>query len=134
MERIIIADDSETARMFIKRCLEIIGLRDAQFLEAANGRDALQLAKEQFAKGEPVDLLVSDLNMPVMDGVTLLKWVKTSPRLVQLPVLIITSAGNPAKEQELMEQGALAVLNKPVSPANLLKALGSMIDREDGYA
>ena len=134
MERIIIADDSETARMFIKRCLEIIGLRDAQFLEAANGRDALQLAKEQFAKGEPVDLLVSDLNMPVMDGVTLLKWVKTSPRLVQLPVLIITSAGNPAKEQELMEQGALAVLNKPVSPASLLKALGSMIDREDGYA
>jgi two-component system chemotaxis response regulator CheY len=53
---------------------------------------------------------------------------------VQLPVLIITSAGNPAKEQELMEQGALAVLNKPVSPASLLKALGSMIDREDGYA
>jgi two-component system chemotaxis response regulator CheY len=134
VERIIIADDSETARMFIKRCLEIIGLRDAQFLEAANGRDALQLAKEQLAKGEPVDLLVSDLNMPVMDGVTLLKWVKTSPRLVQLPVLIITSAGNPAKEQELMEQGALAVLNKPVSPASLLKALGSMIDREDGYA
>jgi two-component system chemotaxis response regulator CheY len=134
VERIIIADDSETARMFIKRCLEIIGLRDAQFLEAANGRDALQLTKEQLAKGEPVDLLVSDLNMPVMDGVTLLKWVKTSPRLVQLPVLIITSAGNPAKEQELMEQGALAVLNKPVSPASLLKALGSMIDREDGYA
>ncbi|MGE4343099.1 MAG: response regulator [Geoalkalibacter sp.] len=134
MERIIIADDSETARMFIKRCLEIIGLRDAQFLEAANGRDALQLTKEQLAKGEPVDLLVSDLNMPVMDGVTLLKWVKTSPRLVQLPVLIITSAGNPAKEQELMEQGALAVLNKPVSPASLLKALDSMIDREDGYA
>jgi two-component system chemotaxis response regulator CheY len=134
VERIIIADDSETARMFIKRCLEIIGLRDAQFLEAANGRDALQLTKEQLAKGEPVDLLVSDLNMPVMDGVTLLKWVKTSPRLVQLPVLIITSAGNPAKEQELMEQGALAVLNKPVSPASLLKALDSMIDREDGYA
>ena len=134
MNRIIIADDSETARMFIKRCLEIIGLRDAQFLEAANGRDALQLAKGQLAKGEPADLLVSDLNMPVMDGVTLLKWVKTSPKLVQLPVLIITSAGNPAKEQELMEQGALAVLNKPVSPANLLKALGPMIDTEDGYA
>ncbi len=134
MKRIIIADDSETARMFIRRCLEIIGLRDAQFLEAADGRDALQLAKEQLAKGEPVDLMVSDLNMPVMDGVTLLKWIKTSPKLVQLPVLIITSAGNPAKEQELMEHGAFAVLNKPVSPANLLKALGPMIDTEDGYA
>lgn len=129
MKRIIIADDSETARMFIRRCLEIVGLRDAQFFEAANGRDALQLAKEQ-----PADLLVSDLNMPVMDGVTLLKWVKTSPKLVQLPVLIITSAGNPAKERELMEIGAFAVLNKPVAPAALHKALGPLLDTEDGYA
>ena len=115
MKRIVIADDSETARMFIRRCLEIIGLRDAEFVEAANGREALQFAKEA-----PTDLLVSDLNMPVMDGATLLKWVKTSPKLVDLPVLIITSAGNPAKEDELLQLGAMAVLKKPVAPAPLM--------------
>jgi two-component system chemotaxis response regulator CheY len=118
MKRIVIADDSETARMFIRRCLEIIGLGEATLVEAENGREALSMVKEQAT-----DLLLTDLNMPVMDGGTLLKWVKSSPKLHDLPVLVITSAGNPAKEKELTELGAFGVLNKPVSPAVLLDAL-----------
>lgn len=118
MNRIVIADDSATARMFIRRCLEIIGLGEATLVEAENGREALSLLKE-----EDTDLLLTDLNMPVMDGATLLKWVKSSPKLHDLPVLVVTSAGNPAKEQELTALGAFGVLNKPVSPAGLLDAL-----------
>ncbi len=118
MNRIVIADDSATARMFIKRCLEIIGLADAEMLEAENGREALTLVKEK-----PTDLLLTDLNMPVMDGATLLKWIKGSPKLIDLPVLVITSAGNSAKEAELCSLGAFGVLNKPVSPAVLMEAL-----------
>lgn len=122
MNRIVIADDSATARMFIRRCLEIIGLGEATLVEAENGREALSLLKE-----EDTDLLLTDLNMPVMDGATLLKWVKSSPRLHDIPVLVITSAGNPAKEQELTALGAFGVLNKPVSPAVLMDALQSLI-------
>lgn len=118
MNRIVIADDSATARMFICRCLEIIGLGEATLVQAENGREALSMVKE-----EETDLLLTDLNMPVMDGATLLKWVKSSPRLHDLPVLVITSAGNPAKEQELTSLGAFGVLNKPVSPAVLMDAL-----------
>lgn len=118
MKRIVIADDSATARMVIRRCLEIIGLGEADMVEAPNGREALNRLKE-----EPTDLLVTDLNMPVMDGETLLKLVKGSPRLTDLPVVIVTSAGNPAKEVELTTIGAFAVLNKPISPATLLKTL-----------
>jgi two-component system chemotaxis response regulator CheY len=119
MNRIVIADDSATARMFIRRCLEIIGLGEAALVEAENGREALSLLKE-----EDTDLLLTDLNMPVMDGATLLKWVKS---LHDLPVLVITSAGNPAKEQELKALGAFGVLNKPVSPAVLMDALQSLM-------
>ncbi|OEU61044.1 MAG: histidine kinase [Desulfuromonadales bacterium C00003094] len=122
MNRIVIADDSATARMFIRRCLEIIGLGEATLVEAENGREALALLKE-----EDTDLLLTDLNMPVMDGATLLKWVKSSPRLHDLPVLVITSAGNAAKEQELLALGAFGVLNKPVSPVVLRDALQSLI-------
>ena len=118
MKRIVIADDSYTARMFIRRCLEIVGFRDAQFAEATNGKEALALLKEA-----PADLLVTDLNMPVMDGETLLKWVKANPRLNELPVLVITSAGNPAKEAELLKNGAFAILNKPVNPPALSEVL-----------
>jgi two-component system chemotaxis response regulator CheY len=123
MKRIIIADDSATARMFIKRCLEIIGLGDAEMIEADHGKGALNAAKEQVP-----DLLLTDLNMPVMDGETLLKWVKASPKLCEVPVIVITSAGNPAKETQLLKLGARRVINKPVSPPVMLDALSDFLD------
>ncbi|NOY13198.1 MAG: response regulator [Deltaproteobacteria bacterium] len=122
MKRIIIADDSATARMFIRRCLEIIGLGDAEIVEAEHGKEALAAAKEK-----PTDLLLTDLNMPVMDGETLVKWVKSSPKLCDLPIVVITSAGNPAKEAQLLELGAHQVINKPVSPPVMLAALEQFI-------
>lgn len=122
MKRVIIADDSQTARMLIRRCLEIVGLGDAQFVEVNNGREALLELKT-----EGTDLLVTDLNMPVMDGELLLKWVKSSPKLCHLPVLVITSAGNAAKEAELLKLGAYGVLRKPVSPATLAQKLSPLL-------
>ncbi|OEU70684.1 MAG: histidine kinase [Desulfuromonadales bacterium C00003093] len=123
MKRIIIADDSATARMFIKRCLQIIGLGDAEIVEAEHGKEALAAAKEQCP-----DILLTDLNMPVMDGETLLKWVKASPKLCELPVIIITSAGNPAKEAQLLALGARQVINKPVSPPVMMNALKDFLE------
>lgn len=123
MKRIIIADDSTTARMFIKRCLQIIGLGDVEIIEAEHGKEALTAAKNH-----EVDLLLTDLNMPVMDGETLIKWVKASPKLGDLPVIVITSAGNPAKEAQLLELGAYRVLNKPVSPPMMMDALADFLD------
>ena len=123
MKRIIIADDSTTARMFIKRCLQIVGLGDVEIIEAEHGKEALAAAKAQ-----EVDLLLTDLNMPVMDGETLIKWVKASPKLGDLPVIVITSAGNPAKEAQLLELGAHRVLNKPVSPPMMMDALADFLD------
>ncbi len=123
MKRIIIADDSATARMFIKRCLQIIGFGDADIIEAEDGKQALEAAKE-----EATDLLLTDLNMPVMDGETLVKWVKASPKLCEMPVIVITSAGNPAKEAQLLELGAHRVINKPVSPPVMMDALADFLD------
>ncbi len=123
MKRIIIADDSATARMFIKRCLQIIGLGDAEIIEAEHGKEALEAAKANH-----VDLLLTDLNMPVMDGETLVKWVKASPKLCELPVIVITSAGNSAKEAQLLDLGAYKVLNKPVSPPIMMDALADFLD------
>ena len=122
MKRIVIVDDSGTARMMIRRCLEIIGFNEAEFEEAKDGREALALMK----KNTP-DLLVSDLNMPSMDGETLLQWVKASPKLVNVPVLVISSITNPAKTAELKQKGAFAVIGKPISPALLNEALAPFL-------
>jgi two-component system, chemotaxis family, chemotaxis protein CheY len=115
---IIVADDSTTARMIIIRCLQIAGAASAQFLEAKDGKDALELARNSQA-----DLLVTDLNMPNMDGRSLLKHIKASPKLASLPVLVISSASNDARKNEMHELGAFEVLCKPVSPADLAKVL-----------
>lgn len=126
IQRVIIADDSSTARMIIKRCLEIGGLSDAEFLEANDGAEALEMAKS----GQ-IDLIVTDLNMPNMDGRTLLKHIKSSPRLTVMPVLVISSASNKAIESELVQKGALAVVNKPVTPAAVAAALENLNQDED---
>jgi two-component system, chemotaxis family, chemotaxis protein CheY len=124
---IIVADDSATARMIIMRCLQIAGQNSAKFLEAEDGSQALELVRNNDA-----DLLVTDLNMPNMDGRLLLKHVKTSPKLASLPVLVISSACNKAKEIELQELGAFAVLSKPVTPSNLAKMLAKLSKQQDG--
>jgi len=128
MSHIVIADDSGTARMFIRRCLEIIGFGNAEFVECRNGQEALASLRQQ-----PVALLVTDLTMPVMDGKTLLKWVKANPKLCDIPVLVITSASNPAKEIELQTLGAMSVLAKPITPAALARALASLLPDPGGY-
>ena len=126
IKKIIVADDSATARMIIKRCLEIAGFLDVQVIEAKDGQEALGLAKENH-----VDLLITDLNMPSMDGRTLLKQVKASPRLNPMPVLIISSAINEAVEKELVELGALGVVHKPLTPTSVSEALQNINDEEN---
>lgn len=121
MKRILIVDDSETARMFIRKCMEIAGCRDDEFYEAPDGEKAIA-----FLRNNPVDLVVTDLNMPLMNGVELLKKVRESDSLRSLPVLVISSTQNRSKEAELEAFQFTKVLGKPVSPAKMLEALKSL--------
>ena len=126
LNSILIADDATTARMIIKKCLQIVGYGDAEFLEVANGREALEIAKKQH-----IDLLLTDINMPVMDGVELLRRIKTSPKLTGIPIIVITSTSNTDFEAKIIAVGALAVLNKPVNPSLLAEALEVFSGDED---
>ena len=118
LKNVVIADDSALARMFIRRCLEIAGLGDANFYEASDGSEAIARMKEIKA-----DLLVSDLTMPNMNGIELMRKITASPRLHGTPVLIVTSAGNEEQRKELMELGVTQILSKPISPPILIAAL-----------
>ncbi|MCD4693730.1 MAG: response regulator, partial [Calditrichales bacterium] len=82
INRVLIVDDSKTARSIIRRSLEICGLQDAEIGEASNGREALQTLKTT-----EYDLVFTDLNMPEMDGEQLLKRMKSSPKLLDVPVI-----------------------------------------------
>lgn len=121
MKHVVIADDSATARMLIRRCLEIAGLADAEFVEVANGQEALVVMKQSRP-----DLLVTDLTMPDMDGVTLLRSMAASPRLNGIPTMVVSSQTNPQVDQELKQLGVKAVLPKPVNPAVVAEAFGQL--------
>ncbi|MDR1485414.1 MAG: response regulator [Planctomycetaceae bacterium] len=118
IKNIVIADDSALARMFIRRCLEIAGLGDANFFEASDGSEAILRMKEVKA-----DLLVTDLTMPNMNGIELMRKISVSPRLSGTPVLVVTSAGNIEQRKELMELGVTRILSKPISPPLLIEAI-----------
>jgi two-component system chemotaxis response regulator CheY len=121
----LIVDDSSTARMIVKQCIEIAGFRDWAFIEARNGEDAWEILQHSN-----VDIVITDLNMPVLDGRMLLKRVKAAPAVSSIPVVVVTSTTNPAQEAELIGLGASAVLGKPVSPANVYKIFVGLKGRE----
>ena len=112
--KILIVDDSVFARSLIIRSLSICGLRDVEFKEASNGEDALTMMKS-----ESIDLVFTDLNMPDMDGEELLIQIKSDPSFIGVPVVIITSNKNQAKEDKLMLNNAAAVLQKPLALMDL---------------
>jgi len=116
MNKILIVDDSKTSRMFIKMCLEVAipEIKAGTFYEAENGKEALALLNDNEA-----ELVIMDLNMPLMDGSTLLRWMKDNDQLKNIPVIVITSTNNAAKRDELLQMGADHILSKPVSPAKL---------------
>lgn len=127
MKRVVIADDSALARMFLRRCLEITGLSEALFVEAANGEEALERMKEA-----PTDLLVTDLTMPKVDGLELMRRIVASPRLNGVPVLVVTSAGNEVQRDELRQLGVAGILSKPISPPIVAEALSLIFPLSEG--
>jgi len=125
-KNILLVDDSAIARMVIRKSLRIVLNHSFEIIEASNGIRAL----EQLKKNK-IDLILSDLNMPEMDGRQLLKRIKSSPKYNSTPVVIITSIANEINESTLYEIGADRVLNKPLS-AMKLKAIIESLYKKTG--
>ena len=114
--KLLIVDDSATARMMIGKCVSIVSGGEAEIIEADNGLSALR----RIAENMP-ELILTDYNMPGMNGEAFLKALKKDETLKVIPVVFITSTKNPKKEETLIEGGALQVLHKPVSPPAIAK-------------
>ena len=118
MKSILLVDDSTSIRNIVKGSL----VREYMVLEADNGQAALDL----LAKGITIDLFLLDVNMPVMDGLTLLKQIKTDPRFAKTPVLMLTTETKQERRQEAKALGAAGWILKPCDPETLLVALKSL--------
>ena len=121
MKTILVVDDSSVARKIVIRCLKIVGHTEAVFPEAGDGQEGLDILKEQ-----QVDLVITDLNMPIMDGVTLVRKLKASPRFQHIPIVVVSSLLNDAAKANLRERGVDLMVEKPLSPAGLSAALNQI--------
>jgi CheY-like chemotaxis protein len=103
--RILVVDDQFTAREIQRSILEAAGYR---VVTARDGREAWDL----LANGEDIELVVTDLEMPEMDGLELVQTIRDSPRWVSLPVVVVTSRGGEEDERKGLEAGADAYVVK----------------------
>ncbi len=117
-ERILIVDDSATSRMIVRRCLEMAGHSDAVFLDAGDGVLALDLLRTH-----PVDLIVTDLKMPRMDGRTFVRKLSADPATCEIPVLVVSSVAPESRESDAFGHNVLGAVRKPLSPTKLMHAL-----------
>ncbi len=127
-QRILLVDDSYTARIFLKTCFQMIGLNKSIFYECRNGKEAMEKLREM----RNVDLVVSDLNMPVMDGFELVQRILASPLMTNTSIMVVSSVGDSQKAQKIKEMGVATILSKPVNPARLLLALEQISAQKDG--
>jgi two-component system, chemotaxis family, chemotaxis protein CheY len=118
-KKILIVDDSSSVRTIARTALREQGY---EVLEAGNGREALDKLS-----AERVHLVVSDVNMPIMDGITFLKELKSHPTSKFVPVIMLTTEAGQDKKQEGRAAGAKAWIVKPFQPATLVDAVAKLV-------
>ncbi|GGA92423.1 response regulator [Agarivorans gilvus] len=121
-KKILVVDDSLTARRHIARVLENIGV--AQVLFAENGQQALNLLEQ-----DEVDLVITDYNMPVMDGAALIEALRQHPRFSDIPALMVTSENNGAKLDGVRQSGVSALVDKPFDIDAVKQVLGRLFEQ-----
>jgi two-component system chemotaxis response regulator CheY len=112
MKSILVADDSESIRELAEISLSILG--DYEVVAVSNGKEAKEILQQR-----PIDLLITDLDMPLMTGEELLRWVRAEPALSALPVVILTAATESRRRDELLAAGANDYIVKPFQPGQL---------------
>ncbi|MEN9577837.1 MAG: hypothetical protein RJA70_846 [Pseudomonadota bacterium] len=120
--RVLVVEDSEATRAFVRAVLESLpGDEDMEVVEASGGFEALRL----LPRG-PYDLVISDINMPDINGLELLNFIRKSPLHQKTQVLLMSTQAAAKDRDRGMALGANAYLTKPFSPEGLRDALRSL--------
>ncbi len=117
---ILIVDDCATTRRLVSLYLRPCGY---DIVQAENGVEALEKLAQQ-----PVDLVVTDMNMPLMDGVALTQELKNTPQYRAIPVLMLTTESTETEQRHGVQAGVDAYLIKPVTQAQLTKEAKRLLE------
>ncbi|SES67024.1 response regulator [Pseudomonas graminis] len=118
-KNVLVVDDSSSVRQVVGIALKSAGY---DVIEACDGKDALRKLT-----GQKVHLIISDVNMPNMDGITFVKEVKKLPSYKFTPIIMLTTESQESKKAEGQAAGAKAWVVKPFQPAQMLAAVSKLI-------
>lgn len=118
---VLLVDDSPSARAFMRRVLENLGIEN--FIEAENGRTAVDILAATM-----VDLVVTDYNMPEMDGQALVEYIRRQSWQNSVPILMVTSEANESRLAAVQEAGVSGICDKPFEPRVIKRLLRHILD------
>ncbi|MCW8858975.1 MAG: response regulator [Deltaproteobacteria bacterium] len=122
--KVLVVDDSPTMRQFIVFALKRLPQLDID--EAGDGVSALkQLSAASY------DLLLTDINMPMMDGLKLVSLIRNDTNYSQLPILMITTEGSEVTREKALSLGATEYITKPLQTARLIEIVRRLLDPEN---
>lgn len=123
---VLIVDDSMAMRSIVLKTLKISGLDIGTVYQAGNGVEALEILEENW-----IDLALVDINMPVMDGETLINNVRENPDLSDLPIVVVSTESSEARIIELRSKG-VEFIHKPFAPEALRETVFQVTGGEYG--
>jgi two-component system, chemotaxis family, chemotaxis protein CheY len=123
--RALIVDDSSVMRKIVERSLRQAGIDLAQVREAGNGAEALGILQE-----DSVDLILCDINMPVMDGLEFVRQLQASETAKGVPVVMITTEGSESHVVQALSCGAKGYIRKPFTPDQVKEHVIPVLERK----
>jgi len=120
---VLVVDDSAAIRKILQRVLRQTGMAINTIHEAGDGQEALELLRSR-----PVDLVLTDINMPRMDGLELLAAIRNSSEWAAVPVVMITTEGGEAKVAEAVRLGAAGYVRKPFTADQIKEKLAGLLE------
>jgi two-component system chemotaxis response regulator CheY len=120
---VLVVDDSAAIRKILNRVLRQTGMAIGTVHEAGDGQEALDLLR-----AHKIDLVLTDINMPKMDGLQLLGAIKASPQWNGIPVMMITTEGGETKVGEAVRLGAAGYVRKPFTADQIKEKLAGIVE------
>ena len=121
---VLVVDDSAAIRKILTRVLRQTGMAIQTIYEAGDGEEALAVMAQHR-----IDLVLSDINMPKMDGLQLLASLKASPQWQRIPVVMITTEGGETKVAEAVRLGAAGYVRKPFTADQIKEKLVGILEQ-----
>jgi two-component system chemotaxis response regulator CheY len=126
---VLIVDDSSTMRAVVKKAIKVSGFDVGEYREAADGQEALETLRRHW-----VDVVLTDINMPHLNGLELVAKMREDELLNSIPVIMVSTEGSEKKVQESIRLGASGYIKKPFQPEDIKRTLGEVMgEAQEGH-